>query len=143
MASWYGGIVVAHIVSVISWMAGMLYLPRLFVYHCQVAPDSETSLLFKVMERRLLHGITIPAAIAAWLFGGLLVAQIGLAGQGWLHCKLGLVLLLSAYTAMMEKWRRGFAAGDYPHGEKFFRLVNEIPAVLMILIVALVILKPF
>jgi putative membrane protein len=143
MAGWYGGLLVAHIVAVISWMAGVLYLPRLYVYHCTVAADSDTAQLFNVMERRLLHAITIPAAVAAWLFGGALISQIGLSGQGWLHGKLGLVLILSGYTLMMEKWRRAFAAGKYPHSERFFRIVNEIPAVLMIGIVALVILKPF
>jgi putative membrane protein len=143
MAGWFGAVVVAHIVSVISWMAGLLYLPRLFVYHSGVSPESDTSALFKVMERRLLHAITMPAAVAAWLFGLLLVSQIGLAGQGWLHAKLGLVLVLTAYTLLLEQWRRQFAVGVVPHSTRFFRMINEIPAVLMIFIVALVILKPF
>jgi len=143
MAGWYGGVLVAHIVAVISWMAGLLYLPRLFVYHCQVAPDSDTAKLFTVMERKLLHAITVPAAVASWLFGLTLASQIGLSGQGWLHAKIGLVLLLTGYTLLAEKWRRAFALGNYPGTERFFRMVNEIPAVLMIFIVALVILKPF
>jgi putative membrane protein len=143
MAGWYGVILVLHIVSVISWMAGLLYLPRLFVYHCQVQPDSDTAKLFTVMERKLLHAITVPAAVAAWIFGLALVSQIGLSGQGWLHAKLGLVLLLTGYTVMAERWRRAFSRGKYPGSERFFRMVNEIPAVLMIFIVALVILKPF
>jgi len=143
MGGWYGAILVAHIVAVMSWMAGLLYLPRLFVYHCQVEPDSATAKLFTVMERKLLHAITIPAAVAAWIFGISLAAQIGLSGQVWLHAKLGLVLILTGFTVMAEKWRRGFSKGKYPGTERFFRMVNEIPAVLMILIVALVILKPF
>ena len=143
MTGWYGVILVLHIVSVISWMAGLLYLPRLYVYHCQVAPDSDTARLFQVMERKLLHAITIPAGVAAWIFGLSLAAEIGLSGQGWLHAKLTLVLGLTAYTAVAEKWRRGFKAGRAPHSERFFRVVNEIPALLMIFIVALVVLKPF
>jgi putative membrane protein len=142
MPGWYQGVLVAHIVAVISWMAGLLYLPRLFVYHCGVAPDSETSSLFRVMERRLLHAITIPAAIAAWIFGGLMVSQLGLS-QGWIHVKLTLVVLLTAYTVLLEKWRRDFSRGKVFHSERFFRIVNEVPAVLMIVIVAMVVLKPF
>jgi putative membrane protein len=143
MTGWYSGVMAAHVIAVISWMAGALYLPRLFVYHCQVEPESETAQKFKVMERRLLHAITFPAAIASWLLGLFLVSQIGLAGQGWLHGKLLLVLGLSIFTLWMEKWRRAFAAGHYPHGERFFRVVNEIPTLLMILIVILVVTKPF
>jgi putative membrane protein len=142
MPGWYQGILVAHIVAVISWMAGLLYLPRLFVYHCGVPSESETSLLFRVMERRLLHAITIPAAVATWIFGGMMVSQWGL-GQGWVDVKLILVIFLTAYTAVLEKWRRGFAAGQVFHSERFFRIVNEIPAILMIFIVAMVVLKPF
>jgi len=103
MMSWYGGILVLHIVSVISWMAGLLYCPRLFVYHSMTAPNSETSATFDVMERKLLHGITIPAGIATFLFGGLLASEIGLSGQGWLWAKLVLVLCLAVYTGMLEK----------------------------------------
>ena len=143
MISWYGVIVVLHIVAIISWMAGLLYMPRLFVYHGQVAPDSDSSRLFKVMERKLLHAITIPAMVAAWVFGLTLAAQISLSGQGWLHAKLGLVLLLTGYTVTLEKWRRDFFVGRHPRSERFFRVINEIPAVLMIFIVGLVILKPF
>jgi protoporphyrinogen IX oxidase len=143
MMSWYGAVLVLHIVAVISWMAGLLYLPRLYVYHSQVEPGSDTARLFKVMERKLLHAITVPAMVAAWIFGLILATQIGLAGQGWLHAKLGLVFLLTAYTAMMEKWRRDFFVGRHPRSERFFRIINEIPALLMIFIVGLVILKPF
>jgi putative membrane protein len=143
MAGWYGVVTVVHVVAVISWMAGLLYLPRLFVYHCTVTAESDTARLFKVMERRLLHAITIPAGVVAWIMGLALVSQIGLAGQGWLHVKLTLVLGLTAYTGLCEIWRRAFAADQYPRSERFFRMVNEIPAVLMIFIVAMVILKPF
>jgi len=141
--NWYGIILVLHIVSVISWMAGMLYMPRLFVYHSMVAPDSEPAKIFQVMERKLLFGITIPAGIATFLFGGMLASAISLSGQSWLFVKMGLVLVLAAYTLMLEKWRRDFVTGRAVPSTRFFRLINEIPAVLMIVIVALVVLKPF
>jgi putative membrane protein len=141
--NWYGLLLVLHIVSVISWMAGMLYMPRLFVYHSMVAPDSEPAKIFQVMERKLLFGITIPAAIATFLFGGILASQISLSGQSWLFVKMGLVIVLAAYTLMLEKWRRDFVTGRTVPSTRFFRVINEIPAVLMIAIVALVVLKPF
>jgi len=143
MMSWYGGVLVLHIVSVISWMAGLLYCPRLFVYHSMTAPHSETSATFEVMERKLLHAITIPAAIASVIFGGLLASEIGLSGQGWLHAKLFLVLCLIVYTGLLEKWRRDFVTGRLVPSTRSFRMINEVPAVLMIGIVALVVLKPF
>jgi putative membrane protein len=143
MMSWYGGVLVLHIVSVISWMAGLLYTPRLFVYHSMTAPHSETAATFEVMERKLLHAITIPAGIATFLFGSILASEIGLSGQGWLSAKLFLVLLLAIYTGMLEKWRRDFVTGRPVPSTRLFRMINEIPAVLMIGIVALVVLKPF
>lgn len=141
--NWYGILLVLHIVSVISWMAGLLYMPRLFVYHSMVAPDSEPAKIFQVMERKLLHGITIPAGIATFLFGGSLASEISLSGQSWLFVKLGLVLVLVGYTVMLAKWRRDFVTGRATPSTRFFRMINEIPAVLMIAIVALVVLKPF
>ena len=143
MMSWYGAVLVLHIVSVISWMAGLLYCPRLFVYHSMTVHHSETSDTFEVMERKLLHAITIPAAFATFLFGAALASEIGLSGQGWLHAKLFLVLCLAVYTAMLEKWRRDFVTGRPVPTTRFFRIINEVPAVLMIGIVALVVLKPF
>ena len=143
MMSWYGVVLVLHIVSVISWMAGLLYTPRLFVYHTMTAPHSETAQTFEVMERKLLKAITFPAMIAAFLFGGILASEIGLSGQGWLHAKLGLVFCLFVYTCLLEKWRRDFVTGRAMPSTRFFRMINEIPAVLMIGIVALVVLKPF
>ena len=141
--SWYGGLLVLHIVTVISWMAGLLYTPRLFVYHSLVARDSESAKLFEIMERRLLHAITIPAGILAILFGGGLAASIGLSGQGWLHVKIALVMVLAGFTVALEKWRRDFAQGRSVPSTRFFRAVNELPTLLMIGIVALVVLKPF
>lgn len=143
MMSWYGGVLVLHIVSVISWMAGLLYCPRLFVYHSMTAPHSETSSTFEVMERKLLHAITIPAGVATLFFGGILASEIGLSGQGWLHAKLFLVLCLVVYTGLLEKFRRDFVTGRPVPSTRFFRMINEVPAVLMIGIVALVVLKPF
>jgi putative membrane protein len=143
MVGAYGVLMVLHILAVISWMAGLLYTPRLFVYHSQVAGDSEAGQLFQVMERKLLHAITVPACIAAWIFGGAMALQIGLEGQGWLHAKIGLVVMMTAYTVWMEKLRRDFAAGRNCHTQKFYRMINELPAILMIFIVALVVLKPF
>ncbi len=143
MISWYGIVLVLHIVSVISWMAGLLYCPRLFVYHSMQDRTSETARTFEVMERKLLKAITIPAAVATFLFGGILVSEIGLSGQGWLHAKIGLVLLLAGYTVMLEKWRRDFVTGRTVPTTRFFRMINEVPALLMIAIVALVVLKPF
>ena len=141
--NWYGVILVLHLVSVISWMAGLLYMPRLFVYHSMVAIDSEPAKIFQVMERKLLFGITIPAGIATFLFGGILASWISLSGQSWLFVKMGLVLVLVGYTVGLEKWRRDFVTGRRLPSTRFFRMINEIPAVLMIAIVALVVLKPF
>ena len=141
--NWYGVILVLHIVAVISWMAGLLYTPRLFVYHSQVAANSEPAMIFQVMERKLLHAITIPAGIAAMLFGGMLASEISLSGQSWLFVKMGLVFLLAGYTLLLEKWRRDFVTGRMRRTQRFFRAINEIPALLMIGIVALVVLKPF
>jgi putative membrane protein len=137
------GFLAAHIIAVISWMAGVLYLPRLFVYHCQVEVGSAQSELFKTMERRLLFGITLPAAVVSWICGLVLVCQVGLAGNYWLHAKLLLVVLLSVYTALLAVWRRAFAQDRNTRSQNFYRVVNELPTLLMIGIVILVVVKPF
>jgi len=134
-----------HIIAVIAWMAGMLYLPRLFVYHCAVTPRSPESERFKIMERRLLRAILNPAMIAAWLLGITLVltpASGGIA-QPWLHAKLTLVLALSIAHGLFSRWRREFAADSNRHTQRFYRIWNEVPAVLMVFIVILVVVKPF
>ncbi|MGL5362126.1 MAG: protoporphyrinogen oxidase HemJ [Bosea sp. (in: a-proteobacteria)] len=134
---------VVHILAVISWMAGLLYLPRLFVYHCSAAKGSELSETFKVMEYRLLRFIMTPAMVLSWIAGlWLSVAAFGFSG-GWLHAKLLLVLLLSAAHGYMAVTVRTFAADANQRSHKFYRLLNEVPTVLMIGIVALVVLKPF
>lgn len=134
-----------HIIAVIAWMAGMLYLPRLYVYHCEVAPSSPESARFKVMERRLLRAIVNPAMIAAWLLGIALVLTpaSGGIGQSWLHAKLLLVLGLSATHGVFSKWRKDFEKDANRHSQRFYRIWNEVPAVLMIGIVILVVVKPF
>lgn len=134
-----------HIIAMIAWMAGMLYLPRLFVYHASATPGSELAETLKIMERRLLRFIMTPAMIATWIFGLLLVIVIGLTGpnSGWLHAKLLFVVLLSGMHGVFAKWVRVFAADANTRPQRFYRVVNEIPTVLMIGIVFLVILKPF
>jgi putative membrane protein len=132
-----------HIIAVISWMAGMLYLPRLFVYHCDAEPGSKQSETFKVMERRLLKFIINPAMIVTWLLGLWLTWEAGFFKAGWLHAKLLLVVLLSAMHGFFVRWVKDFAADKNQHSQRFFRIVNEIPTLLMIGIVILVVVKPF
>lgn len=134
-----------HIIAVIAWMCGMLYLPRLFVYHSKVAPRSEASELFKVMERRLMRVIINPAMIMAWIFGLWLAIKINAfdpVNGLWLHWKIGLVLLMQGAHAMMSRYRKAFARDERPKSEKYFRLFNEIPTILMIGIVILVVVRP-
>lgn len=124
-------------------MAGMLYLPRLFVYHCEAEPGSKQSETFKVMERRLLRAIINPAMILTWLLGLWLAYDSGFFGSGWLHAKLLLVLILSGLHGVLARCMKDFAADKNRHTQKFYRVINEVPAVLMVLIVLLVVLKPF
>jgi putative membrane protein len=133
-----------HVISVICWMAGMFYLPRLFVYHTQVAVGSAQSELFKVMERRLFRAITTPAMIASWVFG-LWMIHLGLMdfSSGWTWIKLISVVLLSGCHGILAKHLKAFAKDQNTKPEKFFRIINEVPTVLMIVIVIMVIVKPF
>ncbi len=131
-----------HVVAIIAWMAGLLYLPRLFVYHTQVAAGSPTSELFKTMERRLMQAIMTPAMVAAWLFGGLMLIAQDWSGA-WLHAKLAAVLAMTGHHFLQERWRRAFAADRNLHPTRFFRIQNEVPTLLMLAIVLLVIVKPF
>lgn len=134
-----------HIISIIAWMAGMLYLPRLYVYHCQQPPGSPASETFKVMERRLLRFIINPAMVASFVFGIWLIWELGEAAwsTGWLHAKLALVLLLTILHGALAKWRRDFEADNNRHSERFYRIINEVPTLLMIGIVILAVVKPF
>ena len=132
-----------HIIAVIAWMAGMLYLPRLFVYHCEAGIGSRQSETFKVMERRLLKVIINPAMIVTWL-AGLYLAWAGhWFSAGWLHAKLVLVLVLSGVHGFFSRWVKDFAAERNRRSQKFYRIINEVPTILMILIVILVVVKPF
>lgn len=135
----------AHIVAVIAWMAGLLYLPRLYVYHSGVPVDSNRAAMLEIMERRLLRGIMWPALVMTYGFGGALASLPGVVdwGRGWIWAKLALVLVLTLFHLLLAHWRLDFAAGRFPHSEKFFRVVNEVPTVVMIAIVLLVVLKPF
>jgi protoporphyrinogen IX oxidase len=132
-----------HVIAIIAWMAGMLYLPRLFVYHCEAQPGSKQSETFKVMERRLLKAIINPAMIVSWVLGIWLVWSGGWYRSGWFHAKLVLVLALSALHGFFMRWVRDFGADRNPHSQKFYRIINEVPTILMIGIVLLVVLKPF
>ncbi|QKS53109.1 protoporphyrinogen oxidase HemJ [Azospirillum oryzae] len=140
----YDWIKALHVISIIAWMAGLLYLPRLFVYHCQAPAGSETSETFKVMERRLLRAIMNPAMIAAYVFGiAMIVLTPEWMKQGWLHAKLLFVLLLTVSHMMMARWRRDFAEDRNTRPQRFYRIANEVPTLLMIGIVIFVIVKPF
>ena len=132
-----------HILAVISWMAGMLYLPRLFVYHCEAEIGSKQSETFKVMERRLLKAIINPAMAVTWLAGLWLAWQGNWTMSGWFHAKLALVLVLSGVHGFFSARVRDFAKDKNTRSQKFYRIINEVPTILMILIVVLVIVKPF
>ena len=139
----YEWIKALHIIAVISWMAGMLYLPRLFVYHCEAELGSKQSETFKVMERRLLKAIINPAMIVTW-FAGLYLAWSGhWFSSSWLHGKLALVIILSGVHGFFSRWVKDFAADQNTRSQKFYRIINEVPTVLMIFIVILVVVKPF
>ena len=140
---WYLWIKALHVVAVIAWMAGLLYLPRLFVYHSEATPGSEKSEIFKVMERRLLRAIVNPAMIATWSFGLWLGWKGFLFQAGWLHAKILLVVLLSAFHGYLARGVRLFAAARNTAGTKQWRVMNEVPTLLMIAIVILAVVKPF
>jgi len=132
-----------HLVAVISWMAGLLYLPRLYVYHAEAAPGSATSQTLKVMERRLLRSIMNPAMVVVWISGPLLAWQAGMYRDGWLVAKVLVVVLLTGYHHALSYWRKAFADDRNQHRAAFYRVMNEVPTVLMVAIVVLVVVKPF
>jgi len=139
----YEWIKALHIIAVISWMAGMLYLPRLMVYHCAASVGSVQSETFKVMERRLLKAIMNPAMIVTWLAGLYLAWDGGWYMQGWFHAKLLLVLAMSGMHGALSRWVRDFAADANTRSSRFYRVANEVPTLLLIAIVILVVVKPF
>jgi putative membrane protein len=140
----YTWIKALHVIAVIAWMAAQLYLPRLFVYHTMAPVGSPQSETFKVMEGKLLRMIMNPAMIVAWICGVIMIAhKPELLSEHWLQVKLFLVLLLSAIHGMMAGWRRAFAQDRNTHSQRFFRIVNEMPTLAMIVIVIMVIVRPF
>lgn len=135
-----------HIIGVIAWMAGLLYLPRLFVYHADARIGSEQSETFKAMERRLLRGIMNPALVATYVFGVLLLLTPEMTDvwrDGWFHAKVLLVLALTVFHYAVARWRTAFAADANARPARFYRIVNEVPTAIMIGIVILVVVRPF
>jgi putative membrane protein len=133
-----------HVIAMVSWMAGMLYLPRLYVYHADADKGSELSETLKIMERRLLRFIINPAMILTWVFGlWMLSKNPAILSQGWLHVKLTAVILLQIFHAFLARWRKAFLKDVNAYPASFFRRVNEIPTALMIVIIIMVIVKPF
>jgi putative membrane protein len=132
-----------HVIAVIAWMAGMLYLPRLFVYHCDAEPGSKQSETFKLMERRLLRFIMTPAVIVTWALGLWLATSGGWSGAGWLHVKIALVVVMSGLHGFFAMLVKQFAAGANRHTARFYRVLNELVTVLLIAIVLLAVVKPF
>ncbi len=134
-----------HVISVMAWMAGLFYLPRLYIYHCDLVRGSTESERFKVMERRLLKQIMNPAMIASWSFGILLVLTPGAVDwtAGWWHVKLLMVILMSGFHGACSKWRKNFLDDRNTKPARFYRFANEVPTVLMIIIVFMAIAQPF
>jgi protoporphyrinogen IX oxidase len=143
MVESYQWIKAMHLISVFAWMAGMLYLPRLFVYHCAAEPGSEMSETFKVMERRLLRGIMGPAMIGAWGFGLWLLYLSEAWKEHWMMAKFALVIAMTVMHHLFALWRKDFEADRNTRPAKFYRIANEVPTVLLICIVILVIVQPF
>jgi protoporphyrinogen IX oxidase len=134
-----------HVIAMIAWMAATFYMPRLFVYHCDLRPGSAESERFKVMEYRLFTQIMNPAMILTWLFGITLVLTPGIIdwSAGWWHVKLLCVILMSGFHGAMSRWRKDFLNDANRRSQKFYRIANEIPTVLMVVIVIMVIVRPF
>ena len=133
-----------HLIAVISWMAGLLYLPRIFVYHAENNTEKNTSKIFKIMERRLMFYIMTPAMILSWFFGIflILINEISITLNLWVQTKLFLVVLLTIYHLFLGYYLRKFALDENKKSAKFFRIINEIPTILLILIIFVIIYKP-
>ncbi len=148
MSEWlmmhYNWLRAGHIIAVMAWMAGLLYLPRLFVYHADAAKGSELSETLKVMEMRLLRIIMNPAMGAAWLFGlSMLFANPALMERGWMHVKILGVILMTALHMAFSRWRKTFAVDVNVRPARFYRIWNEVPAILMIIVVIMAVTEPF
>lgn len=140
----YFSIKALHIIAVIAWMAGMMYLPRLFIYHHQAEKGGEAERFFVTMERRLFLGIINPSIIAVWLLAGLMLyARPEIMGQGWFLVKFPMVLAISGVHGWYSRARKAFERGERPRSEKFWRMMNEVPFVLMIVAVFMAVTKPF
>lgn len=145
MAAWYPWIKALHVIAVIAWMAGMLYLPRLFVYHADAAPGSPLSETFKVMERRLMRAIINPAMMAAWVLGGTMLYLLspGVWSQGWIWVKLGMLMGMQTVHGLFSRWRREFETDLRLRSARVYRIANEVPTLLLIVIVIMVVVQPF
>jgi protoporphyrinogen IX oxidase len=145
LAAAYPWVKSLHIIAVIAWMAGLLYLPRLYVYHADLPLESSRAAMLAIMERRLLHAIMLPAAVMTYGFGMVLAAIPGVVDwqRGWIWAKLGLVVLLTLFHILLAYWRLDLAQGRFTHSPKFYRVMNELPTLAMIAIVLLVVVKPF
>jgi putative membrane protein len=132
-----------HILAVITWMAAFLYLPRLFVYHCEAEPGSKQSETFKVMERRLLRGIMNPSMMVAWAAGLALMVNLEAWTEGWFHPKALAVVVLTILHVFAARWQRAFAGDANRHSPRFYRVMNEVPALLMVVIVVMAVVRPF
>ncbi len=145
LSEYYSWIKAFHIISVISWMAGMLYLPRLFVYHTEADPGSQQSETFKIMERKLLRGIINPSMILAFIFGGCLLVTPGIVDwtSVWIWVKLAMIVVLTGIHGQLSRYRKDFDKDQNRKSQTFYRVINEVPAVLMIIIVIMVAVKPF
>ncbi len=146
MSALYPWIKALHVASVIAWMAGMFYLPRLFVYHCELVRGTSESERFKVMERRLFKQIINPAMIATWVFGLTMAFTPGVLNwrtDHWWHVKLAAVLLMAGFHGALSRWRKDFLEDRNRRPARFYRIANEVPTVLMLIIVTMVIVRPF
>ncbi len=145
MSDYYEWFKALHVISVMAWMAGMLYLPRLYVYHADAKPGSDKSETFKIMERRLLRAITNPAMVSSFLFGGLMLATPDAIdwSMGWIWVKLAMIVAMLAIHGLLARWRRDFEADRNTRPGKFYRMWNEAPTIPLIVIVIMVIVKPF
>ena len=132
-----------HVIAVIAWMAGMLYLPRLFVYHATAKPGSELSETLKTMERRLFNFIMMPAMLVTWIVGIVLLLEGQWLGAGWFHVKFVAVLAMTVLHGLFARWVNEFRTDRNKHSQTFYRIINEIPTALLIVIVILVVVKPF
>ena len=134
-----------HLIAMVAWFAALFYLPRLYVYHTKATGGSELDMTLQVMERRLLKAIMTPAMVATWILGLILfiVYRPEYVSEGWIHAKLLLIFILSGFHGFLSKCRKDFTAGQNKRSEKFYRLINEVPTVILIAVIFLAVLKPF